>query len=78
MQHGPMTPTTKSATPTVRRVLESHGIKQAIAATITGLDQSTISRRFTGEIPWRLNELEALADKLGITLSTLLEGEAPK
>lgn len=39
-----------------------------------GLSQPAISRRMTGAMPWRLDELEKLAAALGLPLVELLDG----
>lgn len=57
----------------LREALRRRGIRQEGAAATLGLSQAAISRRLAGEVPWRIEELEALAELLGIPLAELLQ-----
>jgi transcriptional regulator with XRE-family HTH domain len=51
------------------------GVTQASLAATLGLHQSTVSRKLSGEIAWRVNELDKLARALDVPLSQLLGAE---
>lgn len=63
-----------SATSTaVRRALTERGITQAAAAAAIGLSQPALNARLTGITPWRLIDLEELADLLCIPVHELVQ-----
>lgn len=66
-------PSAASVGAEVRGLLAKHRISQAAAGTRLGLSQAAMSRRLTGEIPFNVDELSALADLLGVPASTLLD-----
>lgn len=56
----------------VRACAARYGWRQADIAAALGLPQSQVSARHRGSVPWRLDELEALADAWGIEVYDLL------
>lgn len=56
-----------------KRILLAEVSQEELGLKI-GLSQPAISRRMTGTMPWRLDELEKLADALGLHLAELLDG----
>lgn len=48
-------------------------IKHGNLASAVGLRPSQLSERLAGKTPWRLGELWAACDALGVQLSTLIE-----
>lgn len=61
---------------TVRRVIKAElayrGLSQAALAPVLSITQQSVSSRFTGEVDFRLGELEQIADFFGIPLEQLL------
>lgn len=47
-------------------------VSQTRLAEGLGMSQSSVSRRLTGEAPFDVNELGAIADILGVTVADLL------
>lgn len=60
------------ANTSVAEVMTQEGVTQASLARTLGLHQSTVSRKLSGEIAWRVNELDILARSLGLPLARLL------
>lgn len=48
--------------------LDSRGVRQAEIGDALGLSQASISRRMGGIVPWRCDELEALAALAGLEI----------
>ena len=59
----------------VRAELARQGRTQTDLAGVLGITQSQISARIRGRVPWRLEELAAVASYLGTPLTVLI-GEA--
>lgn len=57
----------------VRAEMARLGRTQAEVAELMGFDQSGLSRRLTGETPFRITELVVLARAFGIPVSRFLE-----
>lgn len=55
----------------IRAHMERAGVTQAQLAEHLGLTQAAISRRLTGRVPWRVAELVAVAQKLGVPVADL-------
>lgn len=51
-------------------------ISQANAAKHLGISQTAVHRRFSGEVEWRLNELETLASLLGVAVEDLVGSQS--
>ena len=50
------------------------GVKQADLALTLNRSQAQISARLNGDVPWRVDELQLVAERLEVPLSTLLAG----
>lgn len=68
-----MTSLTRSTADAVRAALAARGIRQADAAAALGLSQPAVSDRMRGRTPFTLQDLERLADYLGIEPVELLQ-----
>lgn len=53
-------------------------VSQTRLAEALGMSQSSVSRRLTGEAPFDVNELGAIAEVLGVELADLLAPLAPE
>jgi len=69
-----MTPANPTAD-AVRAELARARKTQTAAAEVLGMVQASLSRRLTGEVEFTVAEVRALAEWLGVPLTTLL-GEA--
>lgn len=56
----------------IRVLLARRRISAAELARRAGMKQSTLARRMTGEIAFDLDDLEVIADVLGVTILDLL------
>lgn len=65
-----------AAVQSVREALRARGLSQVKAGKILGFSQPAVSRRLNGEVSWNLDELQVLAEHLGITVPELLEPPA--
>jgi antitoxin component HigA of HigAB toxin-antitoxin module len=61
----------------VREHLRRRDIRQIDLVPVLGLSQPALSSRLTGRTPFTLENLERLADHLGIPVTELLEPPAP-
>lgn len=52
----------------IKRLMAEQGVTQAELARLVGRTQSAMSRRLRGSIPFRTDELEAIAEHLGVAL----------
>jgi transcriptional regulator with XRE-family HTH domain len=57
----------------LRAELARAGLFQKDVAAVLGQPQPQISKRLSGEIPWRLTELQAIATHLNIPVSRLID-----
>lgn len=57
----------------VRGVLAEKKISQNTAAGVLGLSPAAMSRRVSGEIPFNVSELDAIASLTGVPASRFLE-----
>lgn len=71
---------TTSPTETTRRIavavtsaLREAGISQDTAAERTGIARTTLKRRLSGNSPFKVSELDALATLTGTTLGALVQ-----
>ena len=56
--------------------IKSAGLSVRGAANLTGISLSTLRRRLTCESPFLINEIDAIADLLGTTVTKLVTTEA--
>ncbi len=49
---------------------------QRTLAEATGLSQSYIARRMTGQMPWTTDDLEQIASAMSVSLSALLPADS--
>lgn len=68
----PMPSTMDATTANIRAELARANKTQSDLAAKLGISQAQVSKRLQGRIPWRLDELVATSDLLGVPLSTLL------
>lgn len=60
----------------IRRAIRRSRRTQTGVATMCGLSWPQWQRRMSGEVAWRLDEVQRVADHLGVTLADLTgEGE---
>lgn len=64
---------TEAIAESVRERLTQRGIRQRDAAPVLGLSQTALSDRMRGRTPFTLQDLERLADYLGIDVAELLQ-----
>lgn len=55
-------------------LLARRRVSAAQLARMTGMKQSTLARRMTGEIAFDLDDLELIANALGVSVADLLPG----
>lgn len=56
----------------VRAEMARHRVSLREIAADTGIPKTTLARRLNGEVPFGINELVAIADRLGVPLTVLL------
>lgn len=71
----PLTGLREKIAEAVRVEMARARVSQRVLAERTGLSQSAISRRMTGETAFDLDDLEKMAAALGIPTSTLMSVE---
>lgn len=68
----------KSPTQTVAAKIRAEAAQQRISqiriAEALGMSQQSVSKRMSGRVPFRIDELYIVADVLGTTPDTLLQG----
>lgn len=57
----------------VRAEIARNGYSQTSFAAKLGRTQTSFSRRMTGEVPFTVDELNEIAQALGVTMSALIE-----
>jgi transcriptional regulator with XRE-family HTH domain len=57
----------------IRAELASRGLFQVDVAKKLGITPGQVGRRMNGEIDWRLDELNAIAEMLDVPVSTLID-----
>lgn len=70
-----LTPTAQTGR-NVRAEMARADVTQTALASAIGLSQSALSKRLRGVIPFDINELTAVADHLGVEVTTLLPAPA--
>lgn len=68
---------TDSVTDTIRGELKRRGVSQAQLAEHLGVTQQTVSRRFSGQVPLNIDEIEAIASYLGLQVRLELTPARP-
>jgi len=63
---------TKTPSANIRAEMARAGVTQTQLAVALGLPQAAISRRLCDETPWRVSEVQSVAEALGVPLSALL------
>lgn len=59
-------------TQVIQKALADHGVVSLrAAADATGITKDAIKRRYDGETPWTIPDLDKVADFLGVPASTL-------
>lgn len=61
----------------IRAELARTGTEQKDVAAWLGYQPSQITKRMRGEVEWRLNELQIIAEKLGVPVATLIDEHTP-
>lgn len=61
----------------VRAQMVRANVRQGALAEKLRLSQAAVSRRLTGEVPFDVNELTAVAELLAVPMSTLLAEPVP-
>jgi predicted XRE-type DNA-binding protein len=62
----------------IRAEIARHQVEQATIAEALGRNQQYVSRRVTGAVPWRGDELEIVAAVLGVHVAELVGGRPPR
>lgn len=62
----------------LRAAMAAYGLDQGDLAVVLNLGQSAVSRRLTGHTPWRLPELQAIAEHLAVPVADLLDDLSPE
>jgi transcriptional regulator with XRE-family HTH domain len=52
----------------IKRLMAEQGITQAELARLLNRNQSAMSRRLRGSVPFRTDELQVIAERLGVSL----------
>lgn len=68
-------PSAEHVNATIRAELARRGFTQGDLAAAIGLHQVTVSQRMVGRRQWALDELQRVADYLGISLVDLVDDE---
>jgi transcriptional regulator with XRE-family HTH domain len=63
--------------PALRAELARAGVEQKQIAEALGYHPSQVTKRMRGEIEWRLNELQAIADLIGVPIAVLVADSDP-
>ena len=61
----PLTATQRAAS-VIRAELARRRIPQSAVAELLNISQASVSRRLSGEIPWDVNEIDAVAKLIGV------------
>jgi transcriptional regulator with XRE-family HTH domain len=61
----------------IRAELGWQNLSQAHLASALGWTEAYLSRRLTGQVPFNLAEIAAIADQLGVAPSKFLEATSP-
>lgn len=64
----------ESLSRTVRAVLGVRGESQRTLATAIGMDRATLANRLTNRVPWRVDDVGALAAHFGCQPEDLMRG----
>lgn len=69
-------PTAQRVACTVRARMAERRVTQAAVAQRLGMSQAAVSRRLSGSVAFDVNELDAVADLVGVPVTDLLERAA--
>jgi hypothetical protein len=58
----------------IRRAIRRAGRAQTGVATMSGLSWPQWQRRMRGDVGWRVDEVQRIAEHLGVPLADLIEG----
>lgn len=61
---------------TVRAEMARANVKQSEMANVLGISQAALSRKTCARVPFRLDELQATADYLGISVEVLTNSKS--
>lgn len=61
---------------TIKLLMTRTGRRQVDVAEVVGITRGSLSQRLLGNSGWRVNDLPAVADFFGLTVSELLSGYA--
>jgi len=64
------------ASSAIRAELARRGLRQVDIAEKLGIDPAQVTKRMSGDIDWRLTELQTIAAMLGVPVSTLVDAPA--
>lgn len=70
------TPLSQHLAARVRALISSRGLKKKALAPALGITENQAYTRISGRVPFEADELEPLAEWLGVSLSDLLERSA--
>lgn len=70
------TPTTQTVASRISDLMASSGVSVKGLAEETGISRMTLVRRLSGNSPFTVNELDAIADHFGTTPIALMAGDA--
>lgn len=73
-ENNPLSGTRGAAAGSVREAMTRKKVSGRVLADRIGMPQSAFSRRMTGEVAFRFDELVAIADALDEPLAALLSG----
>lgn len=73
-ENNPLSGTREAVASAVREAMASRKISGRALADQLGMPQSVFSRRMTGEVPFTVDELAAVAAALDVRLDVLLGG----
>ena len=58
----------------VRALAAGRGVKNAELAPVIGTGRATVFAKVKGEVPWKANEIEAVADYFDVSVGELFDG----
>jgi transcriptional regulator with XRE-family HTH domain len=77
LESNPVTGLREGIAETVRVEMARRRMSQVALAQLTGLTQSYISRRMTGEVPFTTDDLVVIAQAFGMTVTSLMPQSVP-
>ena len=58
----------------VRALAAGRGVKNSELAPVIGASRATIFAKVKGEVPWKANEIESVADYFSVSVGDLFDG----